>query len=133
MPSTVFFLQIVPDVHAVSYQTDWQEWARQALPAVMLFDLDNLSDGLTMQYAADLLGRSERVALVVEVKSGPTSAVKLLPFLEKYLVHPQASVVWVGPEHPVVGRMLGLLPATQRLSTADPETARAFLLSQLAS
>jgi hypothetical protein len=133
MPSTLFFLQIVPDVHAVSYQNEWQEWARQTLPEVTLFDLDNLSDGLTMQYAADLLGRSERVALVVEVKSATTSAGKLLPFLEKYLVHPRASVVWVGPEHSVVGRMLGLLPASQRLSTSDEEAGRSFLLSQLAS
>ena len=107
---TLLSLQVIENPHQVSYQHQALEWARQALPEVVRFDLDNLSDGLTVQYARDLLGQSEKVLLMVEVKDASAPAGGLLPFLEQFIAHPQAFAVLPGPEHPLVTRMLNLLP-----------------------
>jgi hypothetical protein len=130
---TLIYLTIIPDVLSSSYQSSLTEWARQALPAVMHFDFDNLSDSLVMQYASDLLQQSEKVVLVVEVKSSDASASKLLPFLEKLIIHSNASALLIGEQHPLLTRMLGLLPDERLQSIPDLSAARPLVLSSLSS
>ncbi|MES2732413.1 MAG: hypothetical protein V4714_11710 [Bacteroidota bacterium] len=128
----LIYLTIIPDILSTSYESSLTQWARQALPAAMLFDFDNLSDSLVMQYASDLLQQSEKVVLVVEVKSAAAPASKLLPFLEKCIAHPHTSALLTGKPHPLVTRMLGLLPAGRLQSIPDLSAARPIVVSSLA-
>jgi hypothetical protein len=129
---TLFSLQVIESPHQVSYQHQALEWARHALPEVVRFDLDSLSDGLTLQYARDLLGQSEKVLLVVEVKAVSATAGGLLPFLEQFIAHPQAFAVLPGSEHPLVHRMLNLLPPERiQRPTADWSDCRPFIFTSL--
>jgi hypothetical protein len=128
---TLFSLQIVESLHQVSYQHPAIEWARHTLPEVVRFDMDSLSDGLTLQYAHDLLGQSEKVLLLVEVKDASAPAVGLLPFLEQFISHPQAFTVLPGSEHPLVTRMLNLLPPERIQRPATWSDSQNFISTSL--
>ena len=129
---TLFSLKVIENPHQVSYQHQALEWAKHALPEVVRFDMDSLSDGLTLQYARDLLGQSERVLLMVEVKDASAPAGGLLPFLEQFIAHPQAFAILSGSEHPLVHRMLNLLPPERiQRSTADWSDSQDFTFTSL--
>jgi hypothetical protein len=128
---TLFSLQVIENPHQASYQHPAFDWAREVLPEVVRFDMDNLSDGLTLQYAGDLLRQSEKVVLVVEVKAIAAATSGLLPFLEQFIAHPQACAVLPGPEHSLVTRMLNLLLPERIQRPADWSASRHFILTWL--
>lgn len=128
---TLFSLQVIENPHQVSYGHQALAWARHALPHVAQFDLDSLSDGLTLQYARDLLGQSEKVLLLVDVKNASAPAGGLLPFLEQFIVHPQAFAVLSGSEHPLVTRMLNLLPPERIQRPANWSDSQDFIFTSL--
>jgi hypothetical protein len=128
---TFFSLQIISHPHQASYQHSAFDWVRKVVPEVVRFDMDSLSDGLTLQYAGDLLRQSEKAVLMVEVKDAAAAASKLLPFLEQFIAHSQAFAILPGPEHPLVTRMLNLLPP-ERIQRPDEWSAsRHFMLTWL--
>ena len=128
---TLFSLQVIENPQQASYQHPAFDWARAVLPEVVRFDMDSLSDGLTLQYAGDLLRQSEKVVLVVAVKDATAAASGLLPFLEQFIAHPQACAVLPGLEHPLVTRMLNLLPPERIQRPDEWSGSQHFILTWL--
>jgi hypothetical protein len=129
----ILALEIISTVHEASYQHPPMDWKPDLNPDTVFFDLDNLSDGLVMKYASDLLDQSEKAVVLLNVISAEASVGKILPLLEKCLTHPRLLVVSTGYPHALISRYVNLLPPERRLLATDLSAARPFVVSFLKS
>lgn len=131
MPA-LLYLEIISDFRETSYATPLIEWKSNLTPDVTFFDLDNLSDGLVINYAADLLEQSAKVVLLINVKSTQAPVGKILPLLEKCVTEENSLLVLAGDNHALINRYASLLPKGRCQQVPDLSVARLLIVSFLA-
>ena len=131
MPRTLFHLSILSDVHATAYHLPLRDWAAEALPDVTFFDFDNLSDGLVLKYAIDLLAQSERAVLWVVTMGTEAPVGQLIPFLEKFTSHPCTAVLLTTSEPTLLTKLLSLLPPERSQRATGAMEGQEWVQAQL--
>jgi hypothetical protein len=128
----LLYLEIIADFQETSYATPLIKWKTDLTPDVTFFDLDNLSDGLVINYAADLLEQSAKVVLLINVKSAQAPVGKILPLLEKCVTRANSLLVLAGNDHALINRYASLLPKGRSQQVPDLSVARPLVVSFLA-
>src|SRR5215218_1882058 len=129
--AALLYLEIISDFQETSYATPLATWKSDFTSDVTIFDLDNLSEGLVIHHAIDLLEQSAKVALLINTKSAQAPVGKILPLLEKCVSHPNSLLVMIGEGHALINRYASLLPSERHHQVSDLSAARLLVLSFL--
>lgn len=127
----ILYLEIIADFQETSYATPLTAWKTNLTPDITFFDLDNLSDGLVINYAADLLEQSARVVLLINVKNTQAPVGKILPLLEKCVTQSNSLLVLAGGDHALINRYARLLPPERSQQVLELSAVRPLVLSFL--
>ncbi|WPP48066.1 hypothetical protein [Catalinimonas niigatensis] len=99
-------IQLVEKPEDVLFKTSYEEQVKQYYPDVTHFSLDNFSQVSMIEYALELVQRSESLLIVIESSNGETSPNKLTSLIN-HLVRKRfdnMKLIMLG-EHPAMEKM----------------------------
>ncbi len=94
-----------------SYEKAILQFIRTNVPAINVYDIDNHSESLTIQYAVDLLNQSDKCTIIIEASEAPAGSLRSL--LQEVVEHPEKYLVLLNGKNILVERMLRLLKEEQ--------------------
>ncbi|MDJ1481515.1 hypothetical protein QNI16_13535 [Cytophagaceae bacterium YF14B1] len=104
------------------YQNSTLDLIRKEAKDLIIYDCDNHSDSIIISYAADLLEKSAKAAIIIEMEQEqevafPLGQLRLL--FTKLIQHTTKILVFTVGTHPAANHILQALPATIQFHNLD--------------
>ncbi|MDJ1491493.1 hypothetical protein QNI19_01045 [Cytophagaceae bacterium DM2B3-1] len=102
------------------YQNSTLDLIKQEAKDLIIYDCDNHSDSVIISYAADLLEKSAKAAIIIEMEQEgdfPLGQLRLL--FTKLIQHTTKILLVTVGTHPVANHILQALPATIQFHNLD--------------
>lgn len=94
-----------------SYEKPILDWVKIRFTQAIVYDLDNHSEVLLIQYASELLEKAEKAVIIFHAVEASMGSLRIL--LEKVIQGKEKCLVCLNGHHAMLERMLSLLNPSQ--------------------
>ncbi len=108
MSSLFLYIQLRNSQLNIKYTNTFVNFVKLSKPSVMVYDIDNFSDNLTIQYAIKLVKESPKILVFLDTEEG-SSIKQLMSLLTNLLDKSESIKVLINGENERLEKMIGIL------------------------
>ncbi|MEA5260910.1 hypothetical protein VB264_24140 [Arcicella aquatica] len=108
MSSLFLYIQLRNSQLNIKYTNTFVAFVKLSKPSVMVYDIDNFSDNLTIQYAIKLVKESPKTLVFLDTEEG-SSLKQLMALLTNLLDKSESIKVLINGENERLEKMIGIL------------------------
>ncbi|MDR6564861.1 MULTISPECIES: hypothetical protein [unclassified Arcicella] len=108
MSSLFLYIQLRNSQLNIKYTNTFVDFVKLSKPSVMVYDIDNFSDNLTIQYAIKLVKESPKILVFLDTEEG-SSIKQLMSLLTNLLDKSESIKVLINGENERLEKMIGIL------------------------
>jgi len=108
MPSLFLYIQVRNSQLNIKYTNTFIDFVKLSNPSVIVYDIDNFSDNLTIQYAIKLIKDSPKILVFLDAEEG-SSLKQLMALLTNLLDKSESIRVLINGENERLEKMISIL------------------------